>query len=251
MQQLLLGIQYNLRGLRMGVKNPKLLLLGLVRFLVLVIISVGAALIILANYQEILNLMWHRPESLWIVWLWHLVSWLLALLLAGISALVGYLLAQILFSVVIMDLMSQITERKVAGQLKSPLNLPFFSYFWYLIRQEIPRAVLPVLISLLVLILSWFTPLGPLLTIISPLAAAIFLAWDNTDLVPARRVLAFRERRRFFRRHLIFHLGFGILFLIPVLNILLLSFAPVGATLYYIERIDSQEPVDGSSPAAP
>jgi CysZ protein len=38
---------------------------------------------------------------------------------------------------------------------------------------------------------------------------------------------------------LAFHLGFGLPFLIPVLNIVLLSFAPVGATLYFIEK---QEP---------
>jgi CysZ protein len=32
-----------------------------------------------------------------------------------------------------------------------------------------------------------------------------------------------------------FHLGFGLPFLVPILNILFLSFAPVGATLYYLE----------------
>jgi CysZ protein len=37
-----------------------------------------------------------------------------------------------------------------------------------------------------------------------------------------------------------FHLGFGLLFLVPVLNILLLSFAPVGATLYYLEYCNRQ-----------
>jgi uncharacterized protein involved in cysteine biosynthesis len=35
-----------------------------------------------------------------------------------------------------------------------------------------------------------------------------------------------------------FHLGFGILFLIPFLNMVFLSFAPVGATLYYLDNQD-------------
>jgi CysZ protein len=42
-------------------------------------------------------------------------------------------------------------------------------------------------------------------------------------------------RFRFLLKTLPFHLGFGLLFLVPALNILLLSFAPVGATLYYLE----------------
>jgi CysZ protein len=224
-------------------------MLGLVRFAILIIITVSAAILILSNYKEILNLMWNRPESAWVVWLWDLVSWVLALVLTGISAIVGFLFAQILFSAVIMDYMSQITEKRATGQLKSPSNMPLLSYFFFLLRQEIPRAVAPVLVSLLLLILSWFTPLGPVLTILSPVAAAMFLAWDNTDLVPARRLVPLKERFAFFRQHLGFHFGFGLLFMIPVANILLLSFAPVGATLYFVEQID--KPLSEVQPADP
>jgi CysZ protein len=85
------------------------------------------------------------------------------------------------------------------------------------------------------MILGWLTPLGPALTLITSGVAVIFLTWDNTDLVPARRLQPFSERFRFLLQTLPFHLGFGLLFLVPVLNILLLSFAPVGATLYYLE----------------
>jgi CysZ protein len=75
-----------------------------------------------------------------------------------------------------------------------------------------------------------------LITILSSGIAVIFLAWDNTDLTPARQLVPFKERFRSLRGSLLFHLGFGILFLIPVLNILFLSFAPVGATLYQIDK---------------
>jgi CysZ protein len=80
------------------------------------------------------------------------------------------------------------------------------------------------------------TPLGPVITVLSSATAVIFLAWDNTDLIPARRQVPFGERFRILRRNLLFHLGFGLLFLIPILNILFLAFAPVGATLYYIDK---------------
>lgn len=242
MKDFLRGISYNFRGMQLSLRTPRLLLLGSIRFLVLVVITVAAATIILIKYQEILNLMWQRPTSVWILWLWHVASWLLALVLMSIAAVIGFLLGQLLFSILIMDIMSQITERLATGTLKAHPHMAWYAYFFHLLRQEIPRAILPILISLLLLVLGWFTPLGPVLTVVSPLAAGIFLAWDNTDLVPARRLTPFTDRFAFLRRHLGFHLGFGVLFLVPGLNILLLAFAPVGATLYYVERIDPQTP---------
>jgi hypothetical protein len=75
---LLSGIKYNLRGLSLGLKTPKLLLLGIIRFMVVIIITILSAGLILAYHQEILNLMWHKPESQWFIWLWYLLSWLLS-----------------------------------------------------------------------------------------------------------------------------------------------------------------------------
>jgi CysZ protein len=235
------GIAYNFKGLRLGLRTPRLLMLGLLRFALLVIVTVAVAALVLLKYQDILNLMWTQPVSPWIVWLWHLVSWLLALVLLGVSAVLGFLVSQILFSVFIMDLMSQVTERTMTGNIQVPSLKPWYRQFFHLLRQELPRAVVPVLLAKMLLIFGWFTPLGPFLTLAASLAAGIFLAWDNTDLVQARRMIPFYDRLAFLRRHLAFHLGFGILFLIPGLNILLLSFAPVGGTLFQVEKIDSQK----------
>jgi CysZ protein len=88
------------------------------------------------------------------------------------------------------------------------------------------------------MVLGWLTPLGPVLAVLSSGIAVIFLAWDNTDLVPARRLYPYKKRFRLLLDSLTFHLGFGLLFLIPVLNILFLSFAPVGATIYFIDKHD-------------
>ena len=230
------GIKYNIRGLGMGLKTPRLLLLGAIRFVVVIVITVASASLILVYHQEILNLMWNKPESNWILWLWHLLSWLLSAMLVGISAVLSYLISQILFSVLIMDLMSRITESSVTGKVQMPSNIPMWQQFLFLIKQEIPRATIPVLLTMLLILVGWMTPLGPVVTIISSTIAVIFLAWDNTDLIPARRLVPFGERFRELRATLPFHLGFGLLFLIPFLNILFLSFAPVGATLYYIDK---------------
>ena len=230
------GIKYNLQGLILGLKTPKLLMLGIIRFFVVMIITILSAGLILVYQQEILNLMWSKPESQWILWLWYLLSWLISAVLVSFTMVLSYLVSQILFSVFIMDLMSRITEKKVTGSIRKPNNMPWWQQFLFLIKQELPRTTVPVLLSLVLIGLGWLTPLGPIVTILSSLAAVIFLAWDNTDLVPARRMISFRERFQLLRSSLPFHLGFGILFLIPLLNILFLSFAPVGATLYYIDK---------------
>jgi CysZ protein len=234
------GISYNYRGLKLGLRTPGLLVLGLVRFFVVVALTIVAAGMVLVYYQEIMAMVWARPESVWIAWLWHLLSWLLALLLLAGAALVSFLVSQILFAVLIMDRMSVITERLVSGAERQGRSMPHFSYFLYLLRQEIPRTIIPVAIAMVLMVLGWLTPLSPVLTVLSSIAAGIFLAWDNTDLVPARRLEPFADRFRFLTKHLSFHLGFGLWFLIPVVNILFLSFAPVGATLFYIEKVDGR-----------
>ena len=230
------GIRYNIRGLALAVRTPSLLVLGLIRFLVVLLLTRVLSGMILYWHDEILAMVWQMPENPWLVYLWHGVSWILSLVLAALAMVVSYLVAQVFFCVFIMDYMSQITERMVLGDDARKVQGSMIEFFFYLIRQEIPRAVVPVIISMVLLLMGLFTPLSIFVLVISSVAASLFLAWDNTDLVPARRMVPFRERVGFLKSNLGFHLGFGLLFLIPWLNILFLSFAPVGATLYVIER---------------
>ncbi|MFC1857635.1 EI24 domain-containing protein [Thermodesulfobacteriota bacterium] len=232
------GILYNLRGLRMGLKTPRLLFLGFIRFAAVIILTVAAAVLLFKYHYEILDQIWTQPESRWVLWLWHLLSWLLTLFLLGLSAVFAFLVCQILFSIFIMDRMSQITERMVSGEVKSLKEMPVFRQLVHLIKQEIPRATLPVVLMCCLSLVGWLTPFGAVIAIITSLIAAVFLAWDHTDLVLARRLTPFPERFKFLLKNLPFHLGFGIVFLIPVLNILFLSFAPVGGTLYYINEYE-------------
>ena len=237
---LLSGIIYNLKGLWLGIKTPKLLMLGLVRFLVVIILTIISSSLLLFYHNEILNIIWTQPENPWILWLWSIVSWVFALFLLGLSAILSYLISQIFFGVIIMDYMSQITERMVTGQEKIPEKITILKRFFYLVKQEIPRTTLPVLLSLLLMVLGWFTPLGPFMAIVTSGISVIFIAWDNTDLIPARRLDPFKKRFKRLLKTLPFHLGFGLPFLLPGLNILFLSFAPVGATLYNTDSAAGQ-----------
>ena len=112
----------------------------------------------------------------------------------------------------------------------------------FLIRQEVPRNIVPVVLTLVIMVLGWFTPFGPVLTVVGPVVTVIFLAWDNTDLIPARNLIPFGRRFKSLGKTLLFHLGFGLPFLVPVLNLLFLSFAPVGATLYHLDREKNLSP---------
>ncbi len=230
------GVKYNIRGVTLALRTPRLLLLGILRFVIVLFLTGLMAGLVFYWQDDILMRIWQKPDAGWLVILWQAVAFVLSLVLAVVAMVLAYLLSQLLFCVFIMDYMSRITETLVLGKPVQEETGSWFGFFLYLIRQEIPRAVIPVVITLGIMIAGLFTPLGPVFIFVSSIAAAVFLAWDNTDLVPARRMYPFRSRIRLLRKNLLFHIGFGILFLVPFLNILFLSFAPVGATLFFIER---------------
>ena len=60
------GLTYNWRGLQMGLRTPKLLFLGLVRFAAVAIVTVVCAGLILAYHEQILAMLWVKPESAWV-----------------------------------------------------------------------------------------------------------------------------------------------------------------------------------------
>lgn len=230
------GVRYNIKGVMLALKTPKLLMLGILRFFIILILTLVLSGLVLYWHDAILNLIWKMPDSGWLVYIWEAVSWVLSIVLAAVAMVMAYLVSQLLFCVFIMDYMSRITETIALGKEAQFEPGSWFGSFIHLIKQEIPRAIIPVLIMLAIMIIGLLTPLGPVIIAISSVAAAVFLAWDNTDLTPARRMAPFKTRLRFLKKNLMFHIGFGSLFLIPWLNILFLSFAPVGATLYYLDK---------------
>ncbi|MCP4760925.1 MAG: EI24 domain-containing protein [archaeon] len=230
------GIKYNIKGVIFAFKTPKLLMLGILRFVIVLFLVLFLSGLVLYWHDSILKIIWAMPESGMALYAWKAVSWLLSLFLSGIAMVLSYLIAQLFFAVFIMDYMSRITEKIITGEEQPLEHGSWISFFIYLIKQEIPRAIIPVLISLVIMVAGLLTPLGPIIMIISSVIAALFLAWDNTDLVPARRMYPFKIRFGFLKKNIMFHIGFGLLFLIPWLNIIFLSFAPVGATLYYVEN---------------
>lgn len=234
-KSILTGISYNFKGVKLGLKTPKLLFLGFIRFLLTGILAIVSLIVVLQFYQDVFSLIWNKPESQWIVWLWYFLSWVVGVLLFGMAAMVSYIAGQIVFGIWIMDMMAQVTERLITGNSVQPAHSSFFLQLFHLVKQETPRAIFPVALTIILMLLGWMTPLGPVLSVLLPVVTAVFLAWDNTDLIPARQLMPFKKRFEFLKNNLVFHIGFGLCFLIPFANILFLSFAPVGAALYYID----------------
>ena len=193
------GVLYNVRGLSMGIKTGKLLFWGLIRFAVILIMTLIFATLVLMFHQDILNFIWGKPESQWFLWLWYLLSWVLSLLLIGIAVILSFIISQILFSVMVMDHMSRMTEFMITGMVKEGKKISSFELFSHLLKQEIPRTILPVVLSILLMALGLLVPFGSILMILSSGIAIIFIAWDNTDLIPARRLVPFRTR--FLEKH--------------------------------------------------
>jgi CysZ protein len=230
------GISYNLRGLALGVRTPKLFLLGFLRFFILVLFTILLCIWAWAYRQELIGMVWSMPAEGWLLWVWYPVSWLISLLLFMVAAFFAYVIAQITFSVIIMDAMSRITEKMFTGKVVEA-EVPSRGWlFIELIKQEIPRAIIPTGVLMVVMVVGWLTPFGPIVSLLSSVLVAVFLSWDHTDLPAARRRVPFRQRIDFLLKTIPFHIGFGLLFLIPVANALFLSFAPVGATLFQIAR---------------
>ncbi len=235
---LLKGIEYNFKGFLMGLKNPQLLFLGVLRFLVVILLAIILSGAIFYFHTQLVSFIWKMPESGLLLYLWKIVSWIITILLASISSLLAYFIAQFLFCVFIMDYMSRKVENIITGKEIYPDDTSYTTLFFYLIRQEIPRALIPLVLSLLIMFFGFLTPFGSFIAVISSVFATTFLAWDNTDLVPARRMFSFKKRFNCLKSNIMFHIGFGLLFLIPFVNIIFLSFAPVGATLYFLDNIE-------------
>jgi len=91
------GLKYNIKGLILAFKTPKLLMLGILRFVIVLFFTFLLSGLVLFWHEEILTMIWTMPESNWLIYVWKAVSWLLSLILAGVAMVLAYLIAQLLF----------------------------------------------------------------------------------------------------------------------------------------------------------
>jgi len=68
---LLEGIKYNIKGIILALKTPKLLMLGLLRFVFVLLLTFLVSGLIFYRHDEILTAIWIKPDSGWLIYFWH------------------------------------------------------------------------------------------------------------------------------------------------------------------------------------
>lgn len=234
---LLDGLICHWEALKLLKKRKTLIFWGGVRFIIILVLFVVFSLIAFAYNDPLLEYIWERPESIIMLVIWKITLILFTAVLLFIAAIFSYIISQILFGVLIADYMSYVTEYELTTKVSNGAPLFSFNYLFFLIRQEIPRGFLPLIISSGLMILGWLLPLGFAWVFISSLVSGALVAWDYTDLVPARMLMPFGERFSLFKKTFLGHVIFGLPFLVPFLNVIFFSIGPVAGTIFFLKTM--------------
>ncbi len=163
-------------------------------------------------------------------WFWVFVYYL-AYLLFHLTALVVVLLLGVcvtnIFAAPIYEQISEGIERELYPDQYVSLS------FWQslrLIPEEIKKALLTLILSLALFVV-------PGLNLLAAFGSAFLVAWDFYDYPFARRGLALTVRVRHARQDFFAILGLSVWFLIPIVQIVLVPMAVVGATILGLEKL--------------
>ncbi len=246
--QVFRGFAYPWRGLGFVYgKHPSLIRYTV--FQVLLTVAVFAAVIVgwSASYDSIAGLLWSRPESAWLVWLWYLYRIVAALALA----VVGYFVFIVLVGIVCAPFnskLSQKVETLLTGRL--PPSTGFADEVREAIRDirvALGKVFFYAMVMLPVFLIGLLVPgLGQILLVVFGwLFTALYLSLDYLDWPLSRRRIGFGDRLSYLKRHRWPMLGFGaaafLLLWIPVLSFFLVPAAVAGGTLLFVDLGDRVE----------
>lgn len=237
--QLIFALKCHLDALTL-VKHKKILaFLAALRFLILIAFIVIFSWVALSYNDTFLNYIWEKPSKILLTLVWYIVLIFSTIILLFAGAILAYIISQILFGILIADYMSALAEQIITGK-QSEEKISFsLTYLIYLIRQEIPRTLFPLILSTSFMVFGWLLPLNFIWVILSSFLSCALMAWDYTDLVPARRSMPFKERLHMFKSNFVGHIVFGLPFLIPFVNVIFLSLAPISGTVFFLKEIES------------
>ena len=234
------GMRYPLAGFRFLSGHPELwgwvaipAVLNLVMFVLGVAASWMAA-------PALVGRLWSRPEEGLVFFLWFLTVWAVRLAMAAVVGMGVYMAAGLL-AAPFNEVISERVEQAVLGDAGEPwgwrvfLRDTFFSLVHSLATMAIYALIMaplllvnlvPVIGSAVYLVLSWGL-------------TAFFLSREMLDGVTSRRRMGFVDKLRLVRRHQALMLGFGVatnlMLWVPVVNLLCMPVAVVGATLMYCD----------------
>ena len=248
-QNFLTGFVYPFKGLKFLLKNPTLYKYILIHTLITIVVF--ASVIGLGVYIGIeYGVPWIESLQLWDNIIWTISEYILLVILFVFITVLSIVIAVLFssaFSTITCDKLSSKTEEILTGKT-GDVQLSFKENLIKTIKEiilSIIRSILLLFKMILLLIINFIPILGSILYIV---IAFVFSAKDITveylDYPLDRRNIKDENKKLLYKNNKGYYYGFGtailLITLIPVLNLILISISTVGATLMYLNEIESK-----------
>ena len=231
------GWRFHIKGIRFAFQHLSFLALSALPFVIALCLYVFAFYLFTRYADNLLGILWHLESGEssryvgWLYWAYiHLFKVLLYIVVLVVMFYTFIVLANILASPVYDYLVSRYQRTyypdAYAAQAISPVK-----GILSVMKEEVKKAALMLVIPLLLLLIP---VIGPLLGFV---VAALFIAWDYVDFSLSKDYPLLKDRIKALWRHKAFFLGFGCPLLIPLLGLVILPFAILGATRLYFDRM--------------
>jgi CysZ protein len=238
------GFFYPFHGARYLLRHPRLLRFIAIPFAINTLVFSGALYLGLHFFEHIATAFIPHGDA----WYWVMLSylfWGLAVLLTAVLVFFSFTVVGNLIASPFNDMLSERTEELITGRCREESFS--FAGFWHDTRRtlgvEIRKLTLFVLGMVVLLGLNLLPVVGSLLySILSVVWTIFFLVVEYLGFVFARKRLSFGAQRRFVLARPALMAGFGtgvlVILAIPLLQLLCIPVAVVGATLLYCELAD-------------
>ena len=231
------GWRFHIKGIRFAFQHLSFLALSALPFVIALCLYVFAFYLFTQYADDLLGILWHLESGEssryvgWLYWAYiHLVKVLLYIVILVVMFYTFIVLANILASPVYDYLVSRY-QRTYYPDAHAARAISPVKGILFVMKEEVKKAALMLVIPLLLLLIP---VIGPLLGFV---VAALFIAWDYVDFSLSRDYPLLKDRIKALWRHKAFFLGFGCPLLIPLLGLVILPFAILGATRLYFDRM--------------
>lgn len=235
------GAGYLLRGLQM-LPDPSIRHFVIVPLLINVLLFGGAIALVFGQFNGWVDYLLHRvlPDWHWLEFLRYLL-WPLLALLVLIVVYYGFTIVANIIAAPFNGLLSEKVERKLRGAVVTDEGWKeLLALIPRTLAREVAKLVYYLPRVLLLLVLTFI----PLVGLVSPILWFLFGAWmmsiQYCDYPMDNNKVSFSQMKEMLKAQRLTSVGFGSLIqlgmMVPLLNLVLMPAAVVGATLYWVEE---------------
>lgn len=233
------GFGYLFKGWAFVLRHPSLIKYCLLPFMICLVVFAGVAGIFAYTYNDLIGMIWARPDSSFTRVLWYLFNVLL-ILLAVLLAYGAFFVVQAMIAAPFNDLLSEKVELIAFGNRTPPFSpRRAMGDVGRTVTHELGKISLYLGIMAPLLVFNWIVPvLGQAALLFGGfIITTTFFSYDYLDLCMGRRRWTFRQKWRALRRNGALSIGFGSALsaglLIPLLGLMCIPMAAVGGALLF------------------